>query len=191
MNGYSEIKYYPITFNTMEYISNNFHYDQIVIPCLNNIVLLLNMKNIQKLVFISNDNTALKEKEIFNKLINETYPLVIYELLNADSYKELKDKSLIDFDFDSLEKKNKNALIDISSLYYINDEYENKKILFSKCETLCKEIVSKYKFLNNETIKYLEITNIDYIKEVINFDYLSLVEMPLLKLGKTILNFVK
>ena len=73
----------------MEYILNNFHYDQIVIPCLNNIVLLLNMKNIQKLVFISNDNTALKEKEIFNKLINETYPLVIYELLNADSYKEL------------------------------------------------------------------------------------------------------
>ena len=63
------------------------------------------MKNIQKLVFISNDNTALKEKEIFNKLINETYPLVIYELLNADSYKELKDKSLIDFDFDSLEKR--------------------------------------------------------------------------------------
>ena len=46
----------------MEYILNNFHYDQIVIPCLNNIVLLLNMKNIQKLVFISNDNTALKEK---------------------------------------------------------------------------------------------------------------------------------
>lgn len=191
LNEHTEIKYYPITFNTMEYISNNFYYDQIVIPCLNNIVLLLNMKNIQKLVFISNDNTAMKEKEVFDKLINETYPLVIYELLNANSYKELKDKSLIDFDFDSFEKMNKRVLIDISSLYYKNGEYESKKILFSKCEMLCKEIVSKYKFLNDETIKYLEVINIDDIKEIINFDYLSLVEMPLLKLEKNILDFIK
>ncbi len=175
----------------MEYISNNFYYDQIVIPCLNNIVLLLNMKNIQKLVFVSNDNTAMKEKEVFDKLINETYPLVIYELLSANSYKELKDRSLIDFDFDSLEKMNRRVLIDISSLYYKNGEYESKKILFSKCEMLCKEIVSKYKFLNDETIKYLEVINIDDIKEIINFDYLSLVEMPLLKLEKNILDFIK
>lgn len=50
-----------------------------------------------------------------------------------------------------------------------NDEYESKKILFSKCGVLCKEIVSKYRFLHDETIKHLGVINIDETKEMTNF----------------------
>lgn len=190
LNAYTEIKYYPITFNTMEYIYKCICNDQIIIPCLNNKVLFLNMKNTQKIYFIPIENAPLKDKIILEELIDKTYPLVIYELLSNDEYKELDDKSLTDFDLEHLTKKDRENLTDISSLYYKNDEFESIYINFKKSKMLLDKIISEYKLLNNETAKKLEVVNMNGIIELLNFDYLCMIEMPLIKLERNILELL-
>ena len=190
LNAYTEIKYYPITFNTMEYIYKCICNDQIIIPCLNNKVLFLNMKNIQKICFISIENVPLKDKIVLEKLLDKTYPLVIYELLSDEEYKELDEKSLTDFNLEYLTKSDKENLTDISSLYYKNGEFESMSINFKKSKMLLDKIISEYKLLNNETAKILEAVNMNGIIELLNFDYLCMIEMPLIKLERNILELL-
>lgn len=183
-------KYYPITLNTMKSIYNNLNFGEIIVPCLNNKVLLLNMKNIKKISLISNNTVDFKKNRHLKKVMDETYPLVIYELLDTDYFNESVNMSTIDFDFNLVSKK-KDLNIETSVFYYEDGECENECINFSKSEILLKEIVSKYRALDNEIMNLLPVCNTDGTNDIFNFDYLSIIEMPLLKLEKSIIDSIK
>ena len=55
---------------------------------------------------------------------------------------------------------------------------------------LLDKIISEYKLLNNETAKILEAVNMNGIIELLNFDYLCMIEMPLIKLERNILELL-
>ena len=95
------------------------------------------------------------------------------------------------FDIDHLSEEDILNLIEISSIYYSNGTHEQKYIDFSE-EAILDEIINCYEFEILEDNHFLNFINhFDGSKDFINIDYLSFIEMPLIKLEEVLCGYLE
>ena len=191
--GDNKNKWYPISGNTRDRIYHSMHKPFIVVPCMNNRVLLLNMKNIKKLYLLDEaldapDNTnwdpSVSEGEI---------PLVVYEAMDDYFFNQdnLSDKFIAYMD--ELVKSygwtdtSSYRLLHTTTLYFNDGQIETDQIEFGDYESLTDLIAFAY-----EDLFYDEYPNVVYFSEIEDQEHIlplnniSMIECPLLKVEEAI-----
>lgn len=201
--------WFPITESTHMKILKMLDNDFIVIPCLNNKVLTLNMQNVKEIVFL--DEQA--EYDANEDITQDTegyvdrgkYPLVIYENLNdidGGYLKEYEDyiKNIIkvhglesekgtDTNGDLYDEDKLTKFCLDSKLYFKDGESKTIAIDFTMKESISKLIMDIYECTNFT----LDIKRIYYTDEVtktekyINLQHISMIVTPLLLIEDAII----
>jgi len=198
-------QWFPITANTHTIIYQDLDQDELVIPCMNNKLLLLNLKNIKNIALLED---ACDRPDFANWPENidcgET-PLVVYEAL--DDYIEWQDSGEKQMDhalsakFCSfmerfLKEKNISAedLAEQQStimIYYADGRIGRNDINFSDDESLTDKISSVYEFGKDENDNhFLLFKNYDEAELLINWNTVSMIELPLLPVEDAICRVV-
>ena len=192
--------WYPITGNTREYINRNLNKKYIVIPCMNNKVLILFMDNVKEIVLLDFDCDQPGFANWDPNVNCGEIPLVIYECLEEHSY-DLENG--IDDDTMSLEMINTlkqlienrkltdneiYEMTDVSMVYYADGKSRSVNINFDKDETVTNLVTQIYEFselMADE--KFIHFIDLDCEIEInINMRHISMLEVPLLKLESSI-----
>lgn len=193
-----EYTWYPITNKVRMHILRSSENDYIVIPCMNNKLLLLNMSGVDNIVLLdeacdepcyANWDENVSEGEV---------PLVIYEILTSGDYYEFDQKEerlskqlrLILNEF--LEKHN----WDEEQIQFITDgisiQYKNGNVLevcadWQNVDSVVEIVTHCYEIgrLNAGT-KRLLIEEMDMAEIIVNMENVSMIEMPLVAVEKCI-----
>ena len=183
--------WYPITSNTRKNIYQAINNERIVIPCMNNKVLLLIMQNIKDIVLL--DDACDQPADInWDPSVSEgEIPLVVYEALEdyySDIDKEHFSEKLLKYLKELIEEKQwseEDVLSILSSIviYYSDgrsrlasiDDYEN--------ENISSEISSIYEFDDFEFYEnVLYFSDINGMENLINLNKVSMIEVPFVKI---------
>ena len=203
-NMSSEVFWYPITSNTIKIVNESSDTRFIIVPCMNNKLLLINMNNIDKLILLDEACDPPYYCTWDRKVDNGGTPLVVYEAL--DDYYFYKDddrnipttilsSKLINILEEYIKDNNLNEEYVNSLLYDVNVVYNNGKkethdVDLSEYNDLTEFISSIWEFNDvpnkNNFIKYQ-----NYNGEVVllNLNIVSFLELPLLKIEDVICNF--
>lgn len=187
--------WYPITGNTRTMIYDMIEKKRLVIPCMNNKVLLINMRNVNKIVLL---DEACDQPSFGNwdsaVDCGET-PLVLYEALKDYMYYKDLDQApptnIISHNLCvCLDKfiKSKKSNIDVTeffadtiTIYYPDGKIEENDIDFDSQENISEEISSIYDF--GETSldeQYLFYQDYNGTEIFLNADIFSILELPLI-----------
>lgn len=186
--------WYPITGTTYKQIRQSKHQDFIVIPCMNNKVLLLNMQNIKELALLDEacdppDFTEQDPSIDFGEI-----PLVVYESLEDYFYSDSHNLSPVFQTFlQKLTEKNdwdENTIEELTSIatFFFKDGKTTKtSIEFYEYENISAEISYLYDFGDAEFLDHiLYYFDISGTELMINLNNISILELPLLKLEDAI-----
>ena len=204
MNGTNEYKWYPITRNTQEYIKYNTNRDQknIVIPCMNNIVLFCNSENIKNIVLLDDACDSPAGLNWDSSVDEGSIPLAFYEILDeyAIDCFLLSDKEESHFS-DSMIKKierfismNKYDDEDIyemtnySTVYYNDNSMWHTQIDLEKSDELIRSIMDAYETIESNLLQPEKILMYDEqeMASLLNMKNVSIIEIPLMKLEEAI-----
>lgn len=199
LDNSSTYLWYPITGNTRKYIYRTIDNEQIVVPCMNNKVLFLNMSGVKEIIMLdeacdqpayTNWNSDVSCGEI---------PLVVFEALEDYSYRDemvndVLSAKLIDYLERLIEHKgwseeDINEMTNISAIYYKDGKKRFAEIDFEYNQSIVTEISNAYEYEDLEyTDNVLFFTDLDGSEVFINWHNVSMLEMPLLKVESTIVN---
>lgn len=188
-----EYLWFPITGNTRHLIQRMLEKDRMVVPCMNNKLLLINTKNINKLVLLDDACDAPSFGNWDSNVNCGDIPLVIYDTL--DDYMYYKDAgqlppadvispSLLKI-MDSLIESGAVTTDEASetiSIYYNEGNVVQTYIDFESGETITEEISSIYEFdIPAPNGKFLFYQDYNGAEIFFNSDNIALIELPLLK----------
>lgn len=201
--GIDKYMWFPINSNTRRMIYRGINKERMVIPCMNNKVLLLNLLNIEDITLSNFDDDQPIGKDWDNNVSCGEIPLVIYEALedyeeensqeelyNGSEYSAKLHRYLTEY-----VQKNNWAREDIlqvlntSMLYYLDGREQSINIDFYEDEdTIVEEIemVYGYEFteLERNFMFYTDMN--DRTENFVNFKTISMIELPLLKIEEAI-----
>lgn len=185
--------WYPITGNTRKLVYRMLESDRVVIPCMNNKVLFVNMKNVNEIVF-SDFDCDQPEFINWNKEVDcGGVPLVVYEALEDYCYlidgginddilspqlqrfmeKFIKEKGLSQFEI--YEKTQ------ISMIYYLDGCVRPISIDFNFNESISVEIYNTYVYEDSEfTDDIMFCQDVAGTQMIFNMKNVSMLELPLL-----------
>ncbi len=203
LNGEKDYFWYPITAEVREHICEMIEHDRIVIPCMNNRVLMLNMKHINGILLLdeacdppgfANWNASVSEGEI---------PLVVYEALedyfdssscNESAFNTKISDRLYNF-MERIISKYKWTEEDVfhlvygAEIYYQDGVKESIIIDFNQWENISSEIASIYEFGDDGASEnILQCSDWTGAELMINAQNISMMELPLLKVEEAIYN---
>lgn len=202
LEGDDKYHWYPITSNTRSLVYQMMDDRRMVVPCMNNKVLLLNMENVRKIMLLDDDCDEPGDADWNPKVGCGEIPSVIYESLEEyepdceEESQRMSDR--LKGTLDALIKKNEwteDEIIEMLSdswIYYNNGKVEFHWVEFGGEETLSQEVMCIYDYRDEElysNILYFE--EYDGAEIILNMKYVSMLEMPLLKLEKAILSRLK
>lgn len=192
----NEYFWYPITHYHAVFVRENMDNDRMVVPCMNNKVLYLNMNQIDSIILLSDDC----EPPVFanwDPSVGEgKIPLVIYEVLDDMDYENdvpedlmspafkndiknfIEENSLTEEKIFDLTAKMTVRFSDGKDIKYYPDYISN--------DSLFEEIRSIYLYGDEENEKYVGFTD-DEVEIMINTDNISMIELPLLKVEEAII----
>ena len=182
--------WYPITGKTRDLVYKTVNNNRIVIPCMNNKVLFINMKNVNEIVFSDFD---CDQPEFINwdyEVDCGEIPLVIYEILEEYDFIEDDEKNISVMLRDWVEKfvDNKGLSEDeiydkthISKIYYLNGCIRNISIDFNSDESVSDEIYCTYIFEDTEfENNILFCQDIGGTEIFLNMKNICMLELPFL-----------
>lgn len=187
-------KWYPITDSTRDMIYESMGNNKLVIPCMNNTILYLNMDNIQKIVLLDEASDGPYDMDWDSSSGEGEIPLVVYESLN--DYECEADKTM--------SEKFKKAINTIAKEYdwkeddyiymtqKINIDYKDGRseqglIDFDQNENMSNEVAIVYEGMSDdfsEDIVYY--TDINEIEIIVNIDNIAMIELPFIELENAI-----
>ena len=191
-----EYLWYPITRYHASVVRDNMNNNRMVVPCMNNIVLYLNMNQINSIVLLDDDcdspsfanwDPSVREGEI---------PLVIYEALDDymtyedDMPEYLMSSAFKNYLKDIIEKQGwtEETIFDLTTKTTIRfSDGRNSKYCpdYTSEDSLIEAIGSVYLFGDEENEKYVFFTD-DGAEIMINTDNITMIEMPLHKVEEAI-----
>lgn len=187
--------WFPITGNTRKLIYQMAEKDRMVVPCMNNKLLLINIQNIDRIVLLDDAYDAPGFGNWDPAVDCGAIPLVVYEAL--DDYLYYKNEGrippadIISPAFlnliESLLNENKLDVDKLDSsegmtIYYTGNKVNQTDIDFESEETITEEISSLYEF-NTSSLdgKFLFYQDDNGAEFFLNFDHVAVIELPLLK----------
>ena len=194
--------WFPITGSVRKLVYNTMNNERIVVPCMNNKVLLLNMQNIKEIILL---DEACDQPEFVNwdyHVDCGEFPLVIYEALEDYLYcddDEIGEDGILSSKLkvflDELVKNKGWSEEDIyemtvlSYVHYINGKIRPVNIEFGQGETISDEISCIYDFGEAAVLEnVLCCDDVNGAEILINMKNVSMLELPLLKVEKAICN---
>lgn len=187
--------WFPITGNTRKLIYQMAEKDRMVVPCMNNKLLLINIQNIDRIVLLDDACDAPGFGNWDPAVDCGAIPLVVYEAL--DDYLYYKNEGrippadIISPAFlnliESLLNENKLDVDKLDSsegmtIYYTGNKVNQTDIDFESEETITEEISSLYEFnassLDGKFLFYQDDNGAEFF---LNFDHVAVIELPLLK----------
>lgn len=196
--GADEYFWYPITTGIRSMVYTMLEQEYLVVPCMNNKVLLLNMKNIKKIVFLDEACDAPSLGNWKCDVDCGEIPLVVYEALddywnyeiNGEKIPEnVISPSFYTFlkEYISEKKIDIEDLLYTTTIYYKNGQEEDVWIDFSCEENISENIELIYDFgelpLNEKFWFYQDINEIETF---LNSDIFAFMELPLLEVENKI-----
>lgn len=199
LNGSKKYKWFPITGNTRKMILQSIENDLLVIPCMNNKVLLLNMSNVDEITLCDFDADQPGDRDWDYKVDCGELPLVIYEALEDDYFYESVERE--DENLSSglkkfinkyiaekhWEEKDIQELLNDSIIYYSNGKERHVWIDFDN-DTISEEIEMVYGYEMadlDETFMYYKNQH-DDTENLVSIKKVSMIEVPLLKVEDAI-----
>jgi transcriptional regulator with XRE-family HTH domain len=202
LNNTNEYLWYPITGNTKSAIESTMEDKRMVIPCMNNKLLFLNMSNVKEIILLDEacdqpDNTNWDIKVSCGEI-----PLVVFDALDdyvvymdEDIYDEKKlSKKLVGCLKQFTEEKKWTeediyAILDSSSIYFSDGQKQITDIIFDRCESISSEIFNVYNLGDSDDIdNVLCYEDVNGAERIINMKRISMLELPLLKVEDAIIN---
>lgn len=192
-------KWYPITNSTREMIYERMDNNKLVIPCMNNTVLYLNMDNIQKIVLLD-DACSNPDNMDWDLNVSEGgIPLVVYEAL--DDYECQADETMSENFKKKMKIITKNYHWGEKDYIYmtqkINIDYkdgrsESGQIDFNQVEDLSDEVANVYEEVDDifeqNVICYTDTYGMEII---ININNVAMIELPFIELENAIVRKIK
>lgn len=198
LDNSEEYCWYPITVNARSLILRMMEAKRLVIPCMNNKVLLLCMENVKEIVLLDDAGNAPVEMNWDSTVSCGEIPLVVYEALEDYLLFLWEDEEC------QFSNKMKNCLENIiedkkwseedirqilaeTCIYYASGRKETVYIDFRNRESLSSSIIEIYDFEETEDSKdILFFTEENSVEHIINMKKVSMIELPLLQVENAI-----
>lgn len=200
----TEYLWFPITGDTRKMIYDSMDMDRIVIPCMNNKVLLLNMQNIKEIILL---DEACDEPSFTNwdpTVDCGEIPLVVYEAMydfnpyygqrvSNDILSRRFQIALTDYiNHKKWDESDIHAMLYENFVYHKDGQIERVDIGFGDDETLSSEVSRILDFGDEVPApKILHYNTKDGIEIILNMQNVSLIAMPLLKVENAICSFLE
>lgn len=202
LEGDDKYHWYPITSNTRSLVYQMMDDRRMVVPCMNNKVLLLNMENVRKIMLLDDDCDTPTDADGNLVAGYGEIPSVIYETMEEyildgeEEPQKMSDK--LKGTLDDLIKENKwtedkiYQMVDDSWIYYNNGKVESHWIEFGGEETISQEVMCIYDYRDDKLYSsILHFEDYDEAEIILNMKYVAMLEMPLLKLENAILTMLQ
>lgn len=194
LNG-KKYKWYPITDTTREMVYESMNNRKLVIPCMNNIILYMNMENIQKIVLLDDACDGPYDMDWDLNVSEGEIPLVIYEAL--EDYEIKPDETMSEKFRKSMKKISQKYHWDEENYIYItkkiNIDYKDGRseaglIDFYQEENISDEVSIVYDGLGDEFSEdIIYYTDDDGIEIIVNIHNVSMIELPFIELENAII----
>ena len=192
----TKMLWFPITSSVREMIYNVMDNDRIVIPCMNNKLLYLNMQHVKEIVLLDDNCDTPQYIEWDYHVSNGEIPLVLYEALEDyildENDEELMSKKLKKCLHNFIEEKELSeaaleGMIFCSYVYYADGSMRPIEIDFTQNESIAEEIEKTYLYEEVECTKnILYCTDNGGAEVIFNMKKIVMIEMPLLKVENKI-----
>lgn len=200
----TEYLWFPITGTTRKMIYKSMDMDRIVIPCMNNKVLLLNMENIKEIILL---DEACDQPSFTNwdpAVDCGGTPLAVYEALydfNPFNNRQVSTDIVSECFQASIEAYIKHkewseddiyAMLHENLIYHKDGHVERVDIDFDEDESVTSEVSQILDFGDNAILhKFLCYTADGGIEIMLNMQNVSLIAMPLLKVEDAICSYLE
>lgn len=191
--------WFPITGTTHKMIYKSMDMDRIVIPCMNNKVLLLNMQNIQEIILLDEACDQPSFTNWDSSVDCGETPLVVYEVLydfNPFYERHVSTNTLSPCFRSSIEayikhkewsEEDIHAMLYESLICHKDGHIERVDIDFGENESVSSEVSQILDFGDAAILhKFLYYTVDEGIEVMLNMQNVSLIAMPLLKVEDAI-----
>lgn len=186
--------WFPITKNTRENYYHDMNRESIIIPCMNNKVLYLNMENIDKIVLLDDSCDGPYDLDWSPDISEGEIPLVIYEVLEDYEYcndDKISPKFLAVMD--KIVKKynwSEEDIVDILNnikIHYNDGREEIDSIMFDESENISVFVSCLYDYEDYEEVEKVFFYSGYGEREVfLNRRNIAMIELPLIKLENAI-----
>lgn len=191
--------WFPISADTRKQIYNSIDLERIVVPCMNNKLLYINMQNIKEITLLDDACDPPVNANWDYTVDCGEIPLVVYEALE-DYYeydKESLDADRISPDFydcinNIVESKEWSEdkvyeFLNMTVVHYKDGTVKNTDIYFDENESISSEISDIYSFGDTSCAENILFYNdFNGAKRFINMNNISVMEIPLLKIEDAI-----
>lgn len=192
--------WYPITGTTRSMVYGWIEHGYLVIPCMNNKVLWINTKNVDRIILLDDACDAPEACNWDQSVDHGETPSVVYESLRdyidySDSGEKVPEDvispNLCEF-LDSYVKKNEDTGDILSSeeaavFYYAGGKIEQHHIDFDQEQSLSLEISLIYEFGDEASDeRFLFFHDDDGAENFLNKEKISIIELPLLNMEEAI-----
>lgn len=198
-NNMENYLWFPITGNTKGLIYQIMNNEQMVIPCMNNKVLFLNMKNIKNIILL---DEACDPPEFSNwdpSVSCGEIPMVVFETIenyfyftdsegNQDTYSS-RFQNYLDkiVEAKGWTEDTIYEITELSTIYYADGKKGYTTINFDRDESISSKISAIYEFgesVGEDNILYFE--DLNGAEKLLNMRNISMLEFPLIKVEKAI-----
>ena len=197
LEGHKKYRWYPITANTKRMICRKANDELLVIPCMNNKVLLLCMQNVREISLSDFDCDTPADRDWDEMVDCGETPLVVYEALE-DYYfeEEEQEKKISDRMKKNLEMyveksgKTEEELCDMldTTTIYDNQGGERLAQITFEDDTISEavEMVYGYEMDDLEESFFYYYDELDGTENFVNVKNTAMIELPLLKVEEAI-----
>lgn len=192
LNNLDKYLWYPITESTRSLIYRTMNNEYIVIPCMNNKVLLLCMTNVKELILLDDACDTPCNLNWDKNVSCGEIPLVIYEVLDDYEVDDQISDTLNVFFNELIKKKGWSEddisnMINYSTIYYKDGHKRSIFIDFSAEESISLEIMQIYDYESSDFFNNIMICKEIYGSEILfNMENISMLELPLLRVENKI-----
>lgn len=192
----SKMRWFPITSSVRKMLYHVMDNDRIVVPCMNNRILYLNMQHIKEIVLLDDCCDPPQYIDWDYHVSEGEIPLVVYEALEDyiydDTDEEFLSKKLKMYLKEFMEKKKLSeddvySLVSDSYIYYTDGKVRPINIDFSQRESITEEIEMAYLYEESEFVdNVLYCTDTGEAEVIFNMRNVAMMELPLLKVENKI-----
>lgn len=194
LNNASKCQWYPITSRTRQHIYYNMNKDFIVIPCMNNKVLYLNMENVNKIILLDDDDDAPGNLDWNSEISAGEIPLVIYEALPdyecdeedtmSEKFYECIEKIIEKYGWD---EENLVEITDFVSIYYKDGKINHRDINFDREENISDIVSYIYSYDDADLMdKVIYYTDYQEMENIVVLKNIAMIELPFIALENAI-----
>ena len=196
LNG-KKYSWFPITKNSRQFIYQDMENKYMVIPCMNNKVLFLNMDNIDRIVLLDEACDPPSNLDWPKDISEGEIPLVMYELLEdyeiddveeiSDNLKKILERFVKKHDVSEIKM---NDMVRRIEIYYADGRHESDIINFDSNENIAETVSYVYDHIDYDDYdcldKILYYTGYDECEYILKLKNIAMLELPFIELENAI-----